>query len=367
MTPRQRVMKALARGIPDRVPWMEGAVDESLQVKLMGGRRDYTPGEICRRLGMDAFGWSVPSGGKAKASQDAFASREVAKAAFYRPTSITFDFTPPWIAEMGRDGQTGRLFVKHGLLTGRDKLSLFDEFLPDPRHPARYEAVAEWIEQYREDFAVFGRIRLGTASTIESMGLDVFSIMLFEDPDLVKEIHRRFSEWSLAVVERLNRMGFDFLWAFDDIADSKASWVDPEMYEEFIRPYAGMVAQAIRKPWVYHSDGNLFPVLDNVLSLGMNAIHPIQPSAMDINALKEKYGQRVCIVGNIDLDYTLTRGTPEETRAEVKDRIERIGRGGGYIVSSANSLTDYVKPENALAIGRAIEEFGWYDRTAQPA
>jgi hypothetical protein len=360
-------MTALARGIPDRVPWMEGSVDESLQVKLMDRRRDFTPGELCRRVGMDAFGWSVPSGGRAKTSQEAFANRQVAKAAFYRPTSITFDFTPPWIAEMGRDSKSGRLFVKHGLLTGRDKLSLFDEFLPDPRHPARYEAVAEWIERYREDFAVFARIRLGTASTIESMGLDVFSIMLFEDPDLVKEIHRRFAEWSVAVVERLNRMDFDFLWAFDDIADTKSSWVNGEMYDEFIKPYAGMVASAIRKPWVYHSDGNLFPVLDNVLALGMNAIHPVQPSAMDIDLLKQRYGERACIIGNIDLDYTLTRGTPEEARAEVKTRIERIGLGGGYIVSSANSLTDYVKPENALAVGQAIDEFGWYDRAAQPA
>jgi hypothetical protein len=355
-------MTALRREVPDRVPWMEGSVDESLQVKLMDGRRDFTPGELCRRLGLDAFGWSVPSGGRAKASQEAFASREVAKAAFYRPTSITFDFTPPWIAEMGRDTKTGRLFVKRGLLTGPDKLHLFEAFLPDPSHPARYEAVAEWIEQYREEFAVFARIRLGTASTIESMGLDVFSIMLFEDPDLVKEIHRRFSEWSLAVVERLNRMDFDFLWAFDDIADTKSPWVNTEMYAEFIEPYAGMVARAIRKPWVYHSDGNLFPVLDSVLSLGMSAIHPVQPSAMDIDRLKDQYGKRVCIVGNIDLDYTLTRGTPEQTRAEVRERIERVGRGGGYIVSSANSLTDYVKPENALALGRAIDEYGWYER-----
>jgi uroporphyrinogen-III decarboxylase len=316
---------------------------------------------------MDAFGWSVPSGGAAKPSQAAFASAQVAKAAFYHPTSVTFDFTPPWIAEMGRDARTGRLFVKHGLLTGRDKLALFDEFLPDPTHPARYEAVAEWIEQYREDFAVFGRIRLGSASTIESMGLDVFAITLFEDPGLVKEIHRRFSEWSAAVVERLNRMEFDFLWAFDDIADTKAPWINTEMYEEFLKPYAGLVAQAIRKPWVYHSDGNLFPVLDSVLSLGMSAIHPVQPSAMDIFKLKERYGDRVCIVGNIDLDYTLTRGTPEETEAEVKDKIERVGRGGGYIVSSANSLTDYVKPENALAMARAIDKYGWYERAASAA
>lgn len=367
MTPKERVMTALARGIPDRVPWMEGSVDESLQLKLMDGRRDYSPGDFCREVGMDAFGWSVPSGGQAKASQAAFAGPQVAKAAFHRPASVTFDFTPPWIAEMGRDAKTGRLFVKHGLLTARDKLSLFDDFMPDPTDPARYEAVAAWIERYREDFAVFARIRLGTASTIESMGLDVFSVMMFEDPDLVKEIHRRFAEWSVKVVERLNAMDFDFLWAFDDIADTKSSWINPQMYEEFITPYAGMVAQAIRKPWVYHSDGNIFPVLDNVLALGMNAVHPVQPSAMDIEKLKTQYGARTCIVGNIDLDYTLTRGTPADTRDEVRRRIEVVGRNGGYIVSSANSLTDYVKPENVRAMGQAINEFGWYRNSAVPA
>jgi uroporphyrinogen decarboxylase len=194
------------------------------------------------------------------------------------------------------------------------------------------------------------------------MGLDVFSIMLFEDPDLVKEIHRRFSEWSVAVVEHLNRMDFDFYWAFDDIADTKAPWVSPDMYEEFLRPYQQMVAGAMRKPWIYHSDGNLFPVLDNVVARGMSAVHPVQPSAMDIFRLKEQYGNRVCIVGNIDLDYTLTRGTPEEVDAEVKEKIERVGKGGGYIISSGNSLADFVKPENALAMARAIDKYGWYAR-----
>ena len=367
MTPRERVLTALARGVPDRVPWMEGGIDESLQVRLMDGRRDFTPGELCRRIGMDAFGWSIPSGSAPRASQATFAGPKVAKAAFYHPTAVTFDFTPPWIADMGRDSRTGRVFVKRGLLTGRDQLDLFEEFLPDPTHPARYEAAAEWLEQYREDFAVFARIRLGTANTIESMGLDVFSVLLYEDPDFVKLVHRRFSEWSLAVVERLNRMGFDFLWAFDPIADRHAPWLDAAMYEEFVAPYAGMVAGAIRKPWVFHSDGNLSPILDHVLALGMDALHPVQPSAMDIGAVKARYGTRVSIVGNIDLDYTLTRGTPEETRAEVRQRIGQAGARGGYIVSSANSLTDYVRPENVRALGAAVQEFGWYGHPHGPA
>ncbi len=133
-----------------------------------------------------------------------------------------------------------------------------------------------------------------------------------------------------------------------------------EMYEEFMKPYQMIVANEIRKPWIFHSDGNLFPILDGLVTLGMNAMHPVQPSAMDINKLKEKYGDRVCIVGNIDLDYTLTRGTPEETEAEVKDRIEKVGKGGGYIISSANSVTDYCKVENVWAMSRAIRKYGKY-------
>jgi uroporphyrinogen decarboxylase len=281
------------------------------------------------------------------------------KEAFYYPKKITFDFAPPWIADMSVD-PSGRSFIKRGLLTGRDSLKLFDEFLPDPDHPARYEQIAKWIERYREDYAVFARLRIGTANTIESMGLDVFSLMLYDDPDLVKEIHRRFSEWTVRVVENLNRLDIDFYWAFDDHADTKMPWVNMEMYEEFLYPYQKMVADAIKRPWALHSDGNLFPILEGLLKLGMSAIHPIQPSAMDIGKMKAQYGSRVCLIGNIDLDYTLTRGTPEEVDTEVKERIAVAGKGGGYIISSANSITDYCKPGNVWAMSKAVKKYGKY-------
>ena len=106
--------------------------------------------------------------------------------------------------------------------------------------------------------------------------------------------------------------------------------------------------------------------VDGLVQLGMNAIHPVQPSAMDINDLKARYGDRVCIVGNIDLDYTLPRGTEAEVEAEVKDRIERVGKGGGYMISSANSITDYCKVENVRAMAQAIRKYGTYP-VAAPA
>ena len=352
-------MTALRRGQPDMVPWVEGSMEDEIQIKIMGGRTDYTPGELCRTLGMDGFGGHFPTSGKASASQAAAGASM--KESYYHPRNVTFQFVPPWIAEMGFDKTNGRTYVKQGLLTSRDSLKLFDEFLPDPDHQARYDQVAKWIEQYREDYAVFAGIRLGTASTFESMGLEAFSIMMFEEPDLVREVHRRFSEWSARVVENLNKLDIDFIWAYDDHADTKAPWVNMEMYEEFIQPYQMIVAKQIKKPWVFHSDGNILPILDGLLKLGMSGLHPIQPSAMDINKIKAEYGGKVCIIGNIDLDYTLTRGTQEDVEREVRDRIEKIGKGGGYIISSANSITNYCKPENIRAMARTVEKYRRYN------
>lgn len=81
---------------------------------------------------------------------------------------------------------------------------------------------------------------------------------------------------------------------------------------------------------------------------------------MDIEAVKRDYGQRVCLIGNIDLHYTLTQGTPAEVKAEVKQRIATIGKGGGYMISSANSITSYCKVENVWAMVNAVRTYAPY-------
>ena len=86
-------------------------------------------------------------------------------------------------------------------------------------------------------------------------------------------------------------MDFDYYWANDDHADTKSTWMSREQYQEFFLPYQKIVANAIKKPWVFHSDGNLLPILDDLLTLGMNGLHPIQPAAMNIKEVKAKYGQ----------------------------------------------------------------------------
>ncbi len=83
-------------------------------------------------------------------------------------------------------------------------------------------------------------------------------------------------------------------------------------------------------------------------------------AGMDMAEVKEKYGEKLCLIGNIDLHYTLTRGTTDDVTSEVEERIRAAGKNGGYIISSAMTLADYCKPENVLAMADAIKDYGEY-------
>lgn len=163
MTPRERVLAALHRKQPDQVPWMENDIEEALQVEIMGSK-NFTPPELCEKLGLSAFGAHYPMG--TVSDGQGLVTKETYKESYYYPSKVTFDFFPPWIAQMGEDPETGRTYIEKGLLVSEEALALFDEFLPDPNHPARYERVAQWLKEFRGDYAVFARIRLGAASTL---------------------------------------------------------------------------------------------------------------------------------------------------------------------------------------------------------
>ena len=92
-------------------------------------------------------------------------------------------------------------------------------------------------------------------------------------------------------------------------------------------------------------------------ALGMNAIHPIEPGAMDIFALKRDYGGRLTLCGNFDINI-LALGTPEATREEVRRKMAALAPGGGYVAASSTSIPSYVKPENFRAMVEAIQAYG---------
>jgi uroporphyrinogen decarboxylase len=101
--------------------------------------------------------------------------------------------------------------------------------------------------------------------------------------------------------------------------------------------------------------------MELILGTGMDALHPIDPIAgLDIGVVKEKYGDRICLIGNIDCGPLLMWGRKEEVRQAVKETIRKAGRGGGLIAASSHSIQSKVKPENYIEMVKAIREYGRY-------
>jgi len=95
----------------------------------------------------------------------------------------------------------------------------------------------------------------------------------------------------------------------------------------------------------------------DIIESGANAIHPLNTQPMDYSWLRANTRRRLCLVGNIDIDYTLSKGTLEEVDAEVKARIDELGTGGGYIIADSNSIPNFCKAENVIAMSRAVHKY----------
>ena len=131
------------------------------------------------------------------------------------------------------------------------------------------------------------------------------------------------------------------------------------MFREFLWPAFRRSAEAITLPWIFHSDGNIMPLLDDLLTLGMRGLHPLEPGPMNLAEVKARYGKRICIVGNVSVP-ALAAGTPDDVRENVRQCMATGAPGGGYMISSSNSIPPYAKPENVWAMAQAIREFGAY-------
>jgi uroporphyrinogen decarboxylase len=196
------------------------------------------------------------------------------------------------------------------------------------------------------------------------MGFDAFTAALADDPDLVARLFEKVGSIQWEVFQRLLDIpAIGAIWHPDDIAYTEGLIVNPRLLRQHVFPWykrMGEVCRARGIPYLYHTDGDVTAVLDDIVACGFNALHPLEPKAMDIVAVKRQYGDRLCLIGNIDLSYTLTRGTPEEVDAEVKERIRTLAPGGGYCVSSSNSVTEYVPFANYQAMREATLKYGKY-------
>ena len=103
----------------------------------------------------------------------------------------------------------------------------------------------------------------------------------------------------------------------------------------------------------------LVDLMDDLLDIGIDALHPIDPTCLDINEVKARVGDRLCLFGNISNEI-LMKGTPEEVTELVKTRIREVAPGGGYCLGSGNSVPNWAKFENYMAMRDTVLQYGGY-------
>ncbi|UCH20006.1 MAG: cobalamin-dependent protein [Deltaproteobacteria bacterium] len=196
------------------------------------------------------------------------------------------------------------------------------------------------------------------------MGAEVFFNALETDEELTAAIFEKIGkiqyETFLRVIEHPS---VGAVFNPDDIAHNTGLLVHPRHLRKYLFPWYKKMGDVCRDKglgFIFHSDGDCTEVMDDLIDCGFHAFNPLQPNAMDIDEIKNKWGNKLCLIGNINLDSTLTLGTPQDVRAEVYERIRTIGPGGGYMVASSNSITDYVPLDNMKALIDATFEFGRY-------
>jgi uroporphyrinogen decarboxylase len=196
------------------------------------------------------------------------------------------------------------------------------------------------------------------------LGFERMCYASVEEPELIADIFERvgaiYLETCRLAVER-PRVGA--VWYADDLAYTEGLMMSPEFYRRHCFPWYRRIAELCRQrelPVLLHTDGVLWQIMDELMDIGFVALHPIEPKAMDIVEVKRRTAGRLCLIGNIDLGYTLTRGTPEEVDTEVRERIRTVAPGGGYCVGSSNTVTEYVPVENFHAMIEAARRYGQY-------
>ena len=348
MTSRDRLLTALHCQAPDRVPFLESVVDESVALTLLG--KPVPPGLIGGELGTA----NVPVLIGTLLGSENYSSLDL-------------------VRTMKLDGYGMYCFIKHGGLQGKvdghymvtggsikTRADLNAILMPDPDNPALYAPYRRFIIDNRDSGkALFCFLNLGSDPVILGMGFETFATAIYDDRSLVEDLFEMYTGWYARVALHLSELDFDFLWFGDDVAFKTAPYVSPRIFRQLFIPHYRKVVDQIRKPWIFHSDGNLMLILDDLLSLGMNGLHPIEPGAMDLAALKQRYGKTLCLVGHINVD-TLSRGTPQEVDDLVRQAIHTAAPGGGYIAGSSNSIPYYANPANVQAMCAAIQNYGKY-------
>jgi uroporphyrinogen decarboxylase len=225
------------------------------------------------------------------------------------------------------------------------------------------------IREYRE--AVQGTrmgVALSGACIFQTLyeftvGMTDFMMLCYEQRDFVEEMLEVSAIYFEKLVAAAVTEGIDLLLFADDYAWKNGLFIPPPLFKEIWFPQAQrIIGPAVNAgiPVVFHSDGKIDDTVEWLLDIGIEGITPMDPYAIDYGDYKKRFGDRLCLFGNIDVEFPLVHGTPEDVDRDVKEHAEVLMPGGRWVAGSSHSITNFVPHENFLALVNAIHRYGVY-------
>ncbi|HLO17072.1 MAG TPA: uroporphyrinogen decarboxylase family protein [Anaerolineales bacterium] len=231
---------------------------------------------------------------------------------------------------------------------------------PDPHRPELYAEADQMLQTFKDEYWIVGV----TVTTMfeTAWALRGYARMLMDfalKPEIAEQLLEIPYQYHLSAAKMLTQMGVDMIWLGDDVGTQNAMLISPKMWRRFFKPrMANFIAElkAIN-PQVkvaYHSDGNIYPIIPDLIEIGLDVLNPVQPASMDPVKLKQDYGDKLCFWGSIDEQHTLPFGSPADVQGEILTRLKTLGANGGLILGPTHHVQLDTPMENFWAMINTI-------------
>jgi len=384
---RERVLAALNLDEPDKVPCHTILIDAN-NVDIILGKPQITDFDTVAQLQRDnPDGWMEELSGLIESVETSVFSRCVEAAAAIGLDTMQVGVIPLHVVDVPGDDRLLMKDIFGRIWEARNNEGNFNPYYlygtnntPEIWKETKENIEGPMTEKYTKVVKKFYRrinkkhqdkiyvtVTNDLAGVFESasqgMGMTYYSKMLHKNPRFIKEVHEVIAEFTAACYRSYMDAGAEVFIESGDLAYHTGPMMSPKKFREVLLPAYQIITDAVHERGgkiVLHTDGQVTPLLDFVVDCGFDGLHSLEPTAgVDLALVKKKVGDKLCLMGNIDVAHDLVYGTKEEVFNSVKYAIKTAGPGGGFIVSAAN-MHPTVKVDNLRWMVEATKEFGEY-------
>ncbi len=325
MKPRERVQAALHHDIPDQVPRFEVWIDALLSEL---GQTDTASAHV--NLGQDSL--MMPS--QTPAGSNAWRTG---------------------VDEWGRVWVDGH--YSHGVV---DTEADLEQYTPPLAYAEQFfdaGQVAAVRASYPDHCLMFGTHIGPFMAGYMAMGFERFFVRLVDDLAFVHRLLNARTAWCIALFQQAVKLGAEVIIVGDDAAHGRGPMISPRLWRAFVLPYHRRIVDALDVPVIWHSDGNIVPLLPMAVEAGFVGVHGLEPRAgINLGQVKQAFGKALVLVGNVDVSLLCTDNL-DAVRHEVDRALQQGAPNGGYMLSTCNSIFNGMK-------ANAVSEFFRYEAEA---